>query len=257
MRRLLLLVLLFSQFAFAENTTYVYNITKEQAVIEINPSQIRSIASITKLMTATVVLSSADMPLNEKVRYRGSKNVPAGMLTRDQLLSLMLVKSDNSAANALAESYPYGGREEFVRQMNTKAKELGMHDTRYEDPSGLGRWNLSTAKDLVTLLVKAHDYPVIKQIASSPEYRINVYVKKKKKKTTSNNRIVTVNNTSKKLLDDFTEIEISKTGFTNPAGRCLVLFVNKGNESYGVVILGLSSKEQVQKTARKILKEAI
>lgn len=256
MRRLLLLVLFFSQLAFAENTTYVYNITKEQAVIEINPSQIRSIASITKLMTATVVLSREDMPLNEKVRYRGSKNVPAGMLTRDQLLSLMLVKSDNSAANALAESYPYGGREEFIRQMNLKAKELGMHDTRYEDPSGLGRWNLSTAKDLVTLLVKAHEYPAIKQIASSPEYRINVYVKKKKKKT-SNNRTVTVNNTSKKLLDDFTEIEISKTGFTNPAGRCLVLFVNKGSESYGVVILGLSSKEQVQKTARKILKEAI
>lgn len=256
MRRLLLLVLLFSQFAFAENTTYVYNITKGQAVIEINPSQIRSIASITKLMTATVVLSSADMPLNEKVKYRGSKNVPAGMLTRDQLLSLMLVKSDNSAANALAESYPYGGREEFIKQMNLKAKELGMYDTRYEDPSGLGRWNLSTAKDLVTLLVKAHEYPAIKQIASSPEYRINVYVKKKKKKTI-NNRTVTVNNTSKKLLDDFTEIEISKTGFTNPAGRCLVLFVNKGNENYGVVILGLSSKEQVQKTARKILNEAI
>jgi D-alanyl-D-alanine endopeptidase (penicillin-binding protein 7) len=256
MRRLFLLVLFFTQFAFAENTTYVYNITKEQAVIEINPSKIRSIASITKLMTATVVLSREDMPLNEKVKYRGSKNVPPGMLTRDQLLSLMLVKSDNSAANALAESFPYGGRDEFIHQMNLKAKELGMHDTRYEDPSGLGRWNLSTAKDLVTLLVKAHEYPKIKQIASSPDYRINVYVKKKKKKT-SNNRTVTVNNTSKKLLDDFTEIEISKTGFTNPAGRCLVLFVHKGDENYGIVILGLNSKEQVQKTARKILKEAI
>jgi D-alanyl-D-alanine endopeptidase (penicillin-binding protein 7) len=254
MRRLLLLVLFFSQFAFAGNTTYVYNITKEHAVIEINPSQVRSIASITKLMTATVVLSSLDMPLDEKVKYRGSKNVPAGMLTRDQLLSLMLVKSDNSAANALAESYPYGGKEEFIYQMNLKAKELGMHDTRYEDPSGLGRWNLSTAKDLVTLLIKAHEFPRIKEIASSPDYRINVYVKKKKK---SSNRTVTVNNTSKNLLDDFTEIEISKTGFTNPAGRCLVLFVNKGEESYGIVILGLSSREQVQKTARKILNEAI
>lgn len=255
MRRLLLLVLLFSQLVFAENTTYVYNVTKEQAIIEINPSQIRSIASITKLMTATVVLSHPDMPLNEKVKYRGSRNVPAGMLTRDQLLSLMLVKSDNSAANALAESYPYGGRQEFIRLMNDKAKEIGMIDTRYEDPSGLGRWNLSTAKDLVTLLIKVHEYPKIKQITSSPEYRINVYVKKKKRK--GGNRTVTVNNTSKKLLDDFTEIEISKTGFTNPAGRCLVLFVNKGEESYGIVILGLSSREQVQQTARKILNEAI
>jgi D-alanyl-D-alanine endopeptidase (penicillin-binding protein 7) len=254
MRRLLLLALFFSQWAYAANTTYVYNITKEHAVIEINPSQVRSIASITKLMTATVVLSGIDMPLDEKVRYRGSSNVPAGMLTRDQLLSLMLVKSDNAAANALAESYPYGGKEEFIRQMNVKAKELGMHDTRYEDPSGLGRWNLSTAKDLVTLLINAHEYPKIKEIASSPEYRINVYVKKKRK---NSNRTVTVNNTSKKLLDDFTEIEISKTGFTNPAGRCLVLFVNKGEESYGVVILGLSSREQVQKTARKILNEAL
>lgn len=254
MRRLLLLVLLFSNFAFAENTTYVYNITKEQAVIEINPSQVRSIASITKLMTAMVVLSSPDMPLDEKVKYRGSKNVPVGNLTRDQLLSLMLVKSDNSAANALAESYPYGGKEEFIHQMNLKAKELGMHNTRYEDPSGLGRWNLSTAKDLMTLLIKAHEYPKIKEIASSPEYRINVYVKKKRY---NSSRTVTVNNTSKKLLDDFTEIEISKTGFTNPAGRCLVLFVNKGEDSYGIVILGLSSREQVQKTARKILNEAI
>ncbi|CAD8327802.1 HRV-1 [uncultured phage] len=254
MRRLLLLVLFFSHLAFAENTTYVYNVTKEQAVIEINPTKIRSIASITKLMTATVVVSNADMPLDEKVRYRGSRNVPAGMLSRNQLLSLMLVKSDNSAANALAESYPFGGREEFVRLMNSKAKELGMNDTRYEDPSGLGRWNLSTAKDLVTLLVKAHEFPKIKEIASSPEYRINVYVKRKR---TSGSHVVTVSNTSKKLLDDFAEIEISKTGFTNPAGRCLVLFVHKGEENYGIVILGLSSREQVQKTARKILNEAI
>jgi D-alanyl-D-alanine carboxypeptidase len=61
----------------------------------------------------------------------------------------------------------------------------------------------------------------------------------------------------KKLLDDFSEIEISKTGFTNPAGRCLVLFVHKGDADYGIVILGLSSREQVQKTARRILNEAI
>jgi D-alanyl-D-alanine endopeptidase (penicillin-binding protein 7) len=203
---------------------------------------IRPIASVTKLMTALVVLDS-EQSMTEKLNFRGFNK---RNLTREEVLQLMLVRSDNRAAEILAKNYP-GGRPAFIKEMNLKAASLGMSRTRYDDPSGISSNNISTARDLTRLLVHSYSYAPVRDITSKASYNVDVESKKRKHKT------VTVNNTNRNLLTEFNEIEISKTGTTSAAGKCLAMVVSRNGSHYVVVILGERNKKSIENVSRKIL----
>jgi D-alanyl-D-alanine endopeptidase (penicillin-binding protein 7) len=224
------------------STKYVYNVSRNEVVVDYASELVRPIASVTKLMTAIVSLN-AGTSLQEKIPYRGFLGI--GKRTKHELLYLMLVKSDNQAAEALARSYP-GGRDNFIIAMNIHAYQFGMFNTHFQDPSGLGNANKSTAKDLRLLVQHAYIYPIIREIASTASFNITQPTKKKTK-------VVRVNNTNINLLRDFSEIQISKTGFTNPAGKCLVMYLTKNEEQYIIVILGEHNTKSVQQVGRVII----
>jgi D-alanyl-D-alanine endopeptidase (penicillin-binding protein 7) len=234
----LIILLVVSELSFAE-TTYVYNITKDRVVIEENASYVRPIASVTKLMTAIVVIQS-DAPLDEKLIVGG---IPffRKKATREELLTLMLVKSNNKAAEILAKNHN-GGRDKFISEMNIIAKVLNMRDTNFVDPSGIGEYNVSTAKDLSILLFHSYTYDIIKKITSTSVYNI---------------KKAQINNTNKALLQKFDTIEVSKTGTTSPAGKCLVMFVKKGDNEYAVVFLGYKNRHVIEVVADKILSNSL
>ena len=238
------------------DTVYVVNESKKETLVDINSDLVRPIASITKLMSAIVVLDKCQ-PLNEKLAFRGSKSLPRGKYTREELLSAMIVKSDNIAAETLAKNYP-GGSQNFYIQMNVTAEKLGMKESSFVDASGLGEGNKSTAKELATLLKEAYRYDAIKRLASSPELRLTADVQqKKKKKIILHTREVRLSNTSHELLKEFDEIIISKTGTTSHAGKCLVLLVHKNSEFYSIVILGDQKRKHVTDTAKRLLTQSI
>jgi D-alanyl-D-alanine endopeptidase (penicillin-binding protein 7) len=180
------------------------------------------IASLTKLMTAMVVLD-AQLPLSESVtiekydvdRLRGTKSrIPVGAkLTRGQLLHLALMSSENRAAAALARAYP-GGSKNFVAAMNTKAKQLHLKRTRFADSTGLRNENVSTARELARLVEAAHSYPLIREYstAGGSDVKLPRYAKP-----------VTFRNTNGLVTSAQWDIGLSKTGYTSEAGRCLVM----------------------------------
>lgn len=223
---------------------YVYNLTDQKPVDGHNYREIKSIASVTKLMTALVVLDSKQ-DLNEKVRYRGSiwpwpKNV-----TRRELIESLLIRSDNRASEDLAMAYP-GGMKSFVEAMNAKALELNMLKSAFVDPSGLGRGNVSTAEDLVLLVKAAGSHPIIRQVSSSKYLEIE---RRQGKKIT----VAQLPNTNHNLLFEFDNIELSKTGWTTPAGRCLALIVRKNKIEYAIIILGEKNNLTREQTARNLI----
>lgn len=244
MKILFLGFLLSLSLSVSATTTYVYNVTKDEVIEEYASDRIRPIASVTKLMTAIVVIESG-ASLIEKIPYRGFAGRKE--MTREQLLKLLLVKSDNNAAEALAKSY-IGGRSAFIANMNYKANQLGMTNTVYEDPSGIGKNNLSNAKDLSVLLTYAYNYDVMRELSALESFNIESVSKKKRK-----SRVVKVNNTNFNLLKEYKEIAISKTGFTNAAGKCLVMYLTKHGEKYTIVILGERNTKTIQQAGRKII----
>lgn len=223
---------------------YVVNLSKDQVVVDSGSEIVRPIASVTKLMTALVIINSG-YDLEEKIPYRGFFRK---CMSRNDLLSLMLVKSDNQAAEALARSLP-GGRNNFITEMNMSAISLGMTNTHYDDPSGLSASNTSTARDLAILLNHAYDYYKIREITSTVSYSIPVEVKRKRKVV---ERYVTINNTNRNLLSEYREIRISKTGTTNAAGKCLAMLINHNGDKYAVVILGERNRKTVEAASRRI-----
>lgn len=233
--------------AYAQPSVYVYNQTKKEAVHEQDIAKQRPIASVTKLMTALVVAESNPVWI-EKIKYKGniffSKQV-----SKKELFESLLIRSDNNAANAFANAWP-GGYDAFIAAMNAKALSLGMTQTHFDDPSGLDRDNVSTAQDLVKLIAEAGKYDVIRYTSSSKYLYIEQETKKKIKS-------VSLNNTNKQLLFEFDEIVMSKTGFTNPAGRCLALLVDKNGTKYAIVILGEKSVHSREKQARHLIKDYV
>lgn len=211
---------------------FVYNQTQGQIIANSQEQTVRPIASITKLMTAMIVLDSrADLsevvPLDRKVR--GS--LPRGSYTRRDLLAAMLVKSDNSAAETLAEHHP-GGRASFIKDMNIKSRQLGLTLTQFADPSGLSAGNISTAQEVAQLVHQANGYWVIQQISTQPQVSL-----------ATGRRHVAVSNTNNRLLQVFPHsVIISKTGFTVPAGYCMSLLVENHGQQFVIVVLGERSK---------------
>ncbi len=154
-----------------------------QIVYARNPAEVRSIASLTKVMTAMVVLDAKlDMeePLEitredrDLIKLTGSRLGFGATLSRGQLLHLALMASENRAASALGRHYP-GGTATFVAAMNGKAQALGMTDSRFSDPAGLDPGNRSTAKDLALMISAAYDYPEIRQLSTASQLEVYPY----------------------------------------------------------------------------------
>jgi len=165
-------------------------------------------------------------------------------LTRNDMLQLALMASENRAASALAHSYP-GGRYKFVKAMNAKAVELGLINTHFVDPTGLDSENVSTAEDLVKMIHAAYQYPEIRLATTSPSHE--VYVE-------GRNYPINFNNTNGLVRGGEWQIGLSKTGFINEAGRCLVMQATIAGEPMIVVLLDSNGKSTRIGDANRIRK---
>ncbi|CAA0116725.1 D-alanyl-D-alanine endopeptidase [Halioglobus japonicus] len=202
---------------------------------------VRPIASITKLMTAIVVLD-ADLDLDEQItideadkdqiRMTGSRLHVGATLTRRELLLLALMSSENRAAAALGRTYP-GGTGNFVEKMNSKATSLGMNSSHFADPAGLDAANVSTASDLARMLKAAEEYPLITESTTTTEGEVRPF---------SHRGSLTYINTNRLLKNEAWDIELSKTGYINEAGRCLVMQANIDGEEVSIVLLNSFGK---------------
>lgn len=213
-----------------------------------------SIASITKLMTAMVTLD-ANLPLDEEItistqdmdrlKGTGSRLAIGTRLTRHELLNLALIASENRAAAALSRAYP-GGRDAFIGAMNRKAREIGMSHTHFVDGTGLNSLNKATAADLVKLVDAAYRYPLIRESSSSGSFDIAVPGKKvvKVKEKGKVRRVaksvvrqVAFHNTNSLTRSKDWNIGVSKTGYINEAGRCLVMQAKIAERKVIIVLL--------------------
>jgi len=186
-----------------------------------NMTEVRSIASITKLMTAMVVLDSGQS-LTEVI----PKKLYNKQLTRETLIDLAIVKSDNNAAKMLCDYYP-GGYKSCVEAMNAKAVSLQMNNSVFTDPTGRYHTNVSTAEDLIKLVFAASQYPLIVEASNMDAVRWAVG----KKKTAEFRNTNTLVGNGYKFL-------VSKTGFINKAGGCIVMMIDTANGIRTVVLLG-------------------
>lgn len=191
-----------------------------------NTEDVRAIASITKLVTAMVVLD-AHQSLGEVIPLRKFKK---SKLTRQQLIDLALVHSDNQAADALCKNYPQGYYQ-CIYAMNEKVRSLGMRSTYFEDSTGLSHANVSTAEDLIKLVKAAHQYPEI--LAAAQIDAVHIQTQTKRKKT----RTQTFVNTNP-LVRLGQPVIVSKTGFNNASGGCLVMQLSTAIGERIVVVLG-------------------
>jgi len=209
----------------------LYNQTQDQVVAEKNAHQVRPFASITKLMTAMIVI---DQDWNWERRLQLSKSVgsrlPTGKYTRGELLRALLINSDNAAAETFAADYP-GGRSAFLQAMNQRAWKLAMYSTQFQDPSGLSSGNVSNAGDLGAMIRAAGEYSIIRDISTQS----HVAVETRSRKRT---RIMELNNTNGRALGMIDNVRVGKTGFTNPAGFCIGMQVEQQGDVYLVVVLG-------------------
>ncbi|GAB1720801.1 MAG: murein-DD-endopeptidase, Serine peptidase, MEROPS family S11 [Nitrosospira sp.] len=205
-----------------------------------NPDNIVPIASITKLMTAIVVLD-AKLPLKEGVVIEQAdvdviKNTRSRLrvgtrLSRYDLLRLALMSSENRAAAALGRAYP-GGINAFVEAMNNKAFELGMGNSYFVDSTGLNRKNVSTARDLAKLVEAAEDYDLIRQFSTTAAHAVE-FKEERSLKFVNSNRLV---------RSSSWEIGVSKTGFLREAGRCLVMQAKISGKPIIIVLLDSAGK---------------
>ncbi|MCP4284364.1 MAG: peptidase S11 [Gammaproteobacteria bacterium] len=201
----------------------------------------RPIASITKLMTAMVILDSP-LPMRQQLvitkedrdllRMTGSRLKPGATLTREQLIKLALMSSENRAASALARTFP-AGRKRFIYAMNKKALALGMHDTKFVDATGLNADNRSTPRDLHKLVRAAMRYPLIRKATTSRSAQVYPYLKKGRLRYGNTNRLLGSNSW---------EILLSKTGYINEAGRCLVMQAQVSGQNLTIILLNSYGK---------------
>ena len=210
------------------------------------------IASITKLMTA-VVTADARLNMSEEITLEsidfagaGGKNSSSTLrvgdtMNRAEALLFALMKSENPAAAALARTYP-GGRPAFIAAMNAKAKQLGMSSTRFAESTGLDPHNISSARDLGILVSAASQYGLIRQFSTTPAYDFNLGY-----------RMLKSNNTNALVRNGGWNINLSKTGYINEAGRCVVMHTTVNSRPAVVVLLGASSSQARTNDATNLL----
>ena len=236
--------LLFSSNLLAQpKSVYVVDVNNNNILYARNEESVVSIASITKLMTALIIVEQ-DLPLDETIEITQQdvfgtylKGKPTysrigigSKYTREQLLQLALTSSQNRAAYALARTSK-GGLEDFIEQMNKKAAEIGMEHSLFEEPTGLSNKNVSTAKDLVILLnyIK-ENHPLIAEYSTKPLLNFS--------------KRSVFNTTNKLIHSKDWDIYIQKTGFINEAGKCVAMLANVAKRQVAIVILGASSNTE-------------
>ena len=222
-----------------------------EIVIDKNSGAVVPIASITKLMTAMVILDRG-LELDQRIvlsredvdSRKGSRSRlrTGSVLTRDELLLLALMASENMSAAALGRTYP-GGIDAFAVAMNEKAEVIGMTDSRFVDPTGLSARNVSSARDLVKLVNAAHEYPLIREYSTRSRTTVKVY-----------GRPMTFGNTNGLVRSTQWNIGLSKTGYISEAGRCLVMRVNVASKDLIVVLLDSWGKNSRVGDANRIKK---
>jgi D-alanyl-D-alanine endopeptidase (penicillin-binding protein 7) len=200
-----------------------------------NADGVTPIASITKLMTAMVVLDAkqpvddllmvdiADMDMLKGSHSRLRLGVE---LPRKEMLRLALMSSENRAASSLCRYYP-GGTDACVRAMNVKAAKLGMTHSHFSDPTGLSSDNMSTARDLVKMVKAASEYTLIREFSTTPAAIVDV----------PTGRSVAFQNTNALIRGGSWDIQLQKTGFIREAGRCLVMMANVASQPVVIVLL--------------------
>ena len=208
-------------------------------LLDKNSHEVVPIASISKLMTAMVVLD-AKLDLHEVIAIgeedvdglKGTRSrLPVGTtMTRETAMLLALMSSENRAAHTLGRHYP-GGMHAFVAAMNRKAQSLGMNSSRFEEPTGLSSNNVSTARDLARMVAAAARYPEIRTFSTTAEAKLEL-----------NGRISQFGNTNALVRSDTWEIGLSKTGYISEAGRCLVMQARVADKPVVIVLLDSAGK---------------
>ncbi len=230
----------------------IYDEQSNRPLYTKNAENIAPIASITKLMTAMVILD-AKLPMDEQIticnddadhRKRTKSRMRSGLtLSRGDLLKLALMASENRAAAALARTYP-GGTEAAVAKMNEKALQLGMRSTRFFDPTGLNSNNVSTAQDLVLMVRAAQYYEPIHQFTTSSSHTVQL----------AKHRPLRYGNTNPLVKNASWDIGLSKTGYISEAGRCLVMKATISKRPVIIVLLDSWGKRTRVGDANRIKK---
>jgi D-alanyl-D-alanine endopeptidase (penicillin-binding protein 7) len=202
------------------SVAYVVDQDTGEVLLGMNDGEVRPIASLTKLMTG-VVIADAQLPMDERititdadvdrVKFSSSRLRVGTVLTRAQALHLALMSSENRAAHALARTYP-GGETAFVSAMNNIARQLGMDQTRYVEPTGLSSDNRSSARDLAVLADAAYERPLLRQYSTSPGYRL-----------ASGKGALNYVNTNRLVREGEWPIGLQKTGYIREAGQCILM----------------------------------
>lgn len=228
-----------SRLALFSASALVIDQSTGHSVVEKQPNTVTPIASISKLMTAMVVLD-AKLDLQEVISIgdedvdtlKGTRSrLPVGTtMTRETAMLLALMSSENRAAHALGRHYP-GGMPAFVQAMNKKSQALGMYNSRFEEPTGLSSNNVSTAHDLARMVAAAARYPEIRQYSTTAEAKVEL-----------NGRVRDFHNTNALVRSDTWEIGVSKTGYISEAGRCLVMQARVADRPVVIVLLDSNGK---------------
>lgn len=237
----------------ASVSALVIDVKSGRTLYSKNPGAVVPIASVTKLMTAVVVLESRqdlnqiltiDEGDRDLLKSTYSRVRMGTQISRRDALNLALMASENRMASALARHYP-GGRTAFVAAMNRKAKALGMANTRYVDSTGLSSDNVSTAHDLSLLVAEASKFPLIREFStrdqramqfSKPRYALQFFT------------------TNPLVKNDKWQVQLQKTGYTDEAGRCLVLLAKPGQRELAIVLLDSFGKRSPMGDAGRIRK---
>ncbi len=227
------------ELSLKSSVAYVIDQDTQEVLVSKNDKAVLPIASITKLMTGLVIRES-NLPMDQYItittedidteKGSSSRLRPGVTLSRGELLHLALMSSENRAAHALGRTYPQG-MSAFVAQMNAKAQQLGMRDTKYAEPTGLSSRNQSSAKDLATLVAFAANDPTLRELSTSGGVDVDVGHQTLKYKST--NRLVTNPNWN---------IDLQKTGYIAEAGQCLVMQAQVAGRKLVMVFLDSAGK---------------
>lgn len=231
------------------SVAFVMDQDTNEVLLSKNSEAVLPIASLTKLMTAMVVVE-AKLSLDESItitsddvdteKNSSSRLAVGATLTRGELLHLALMSSENRAAHALGRIYP-GGMQAFVAAMNRKAQFLNMTDTKYVEPTGLSSQNQSSARDLATLVKAAYQQPLIRELSTSREYAVHL-----------GKRQVQFHTTNSLVRNPSWDIGLQKTGYIVEAGRCLVLQARMAGRKLIMVFLDSAGKYSRQADAERV-----
>jgi D-alanyl-D-alanine endopeptidase (penicillin-binding protein 7) len=230
-----------AQLHLASGSALLVDLQTNKVIYQSKADQVLPIASVSKLMTAMVVLDAkqsmteeltVDISQTPEMKGVFSRVKLGSTLNRHDMLLIALMSSENRAAATLAHHYP-GGYGAFIAAMNAKARSLGMDHTHYVEPTGLSIHNVSTARDLSKLLIAARHYPMLSDLSTTREK--TVAFKKP-------NYTLGFHNTDHLLNKSNWDIKLTKTGFTNEAGHCLVLVTSMAGRPVAMVILDAFGK---------------